>query len=143
MEEIGYIGEDTINTPPPPIPDTDEPTPKSYSPMSFMPTETGVTNATFQLWSTGNLPSNTNLVMRLHQLGNYKSAMIVLEAAEGADKDEVLARFWQDGTHPSNVKGLPLKHMGVIEIRGQENVKNFRIVTADDRSHTINIQYFN
>lgn len=108
-----------------------------------MPTEIAVSNSTVQLWTTGTLPINTNLVMRLHQQNSYKSAMIVLEAAAGADKDAVLARFWQDGTHPSNVKGLPLKHMGVIEIRGQENVRNFRIITADDRPHTINIQYFN
>jgi hypothetical protein len=142
MNEIGFIGEDTRLVPAPPIPATENPNPKSYTVNPFQNTEIGITNATFQLWSTGTLPPNTNLVMKLHQQTTYKSAMITLEAASGANKDDVLARFWQDGTHPSNTNGLPLKHMGVIEIRGTENVKNFRIITADDKPHTINVQYF-
>lgn len=142
MEEIAFIGEDTRLVLPPPIPDLLDPVPVSHKPNPYGPTEDGLCNATFQLWSTGNLPTNTNMVMQLHQKGEYKSAIITLEAAAGADKDAVLARFWQDGTHPTNTNGLPLMHMGVIEIKGFQNVKKFRIISADNRSHTLNIQYF-
>jgi hypothetical protein len=141
-EEIGYIGEDTINNDPPLIPATDDPGPKSYTPFPKANQENALTNSTLVLYTAGSVPLNTNMVMQLHQQGNYSSALITLEAAQGADKDEVLARFWQDGTHPTNSRGLPLKHMGVIEVRGFQNVKNFRIITADDRAHTLQIQYF-
>lgn len=140
--EIGYIGEDTINEVPPLIPETADPGPKSYTPFPKANQELALTNATIQLYTTGTVPPDTNMVMQLHQGNTYNSALITLEAAPGADKDEVLARFWQDGTHPTNARGLPLKHMGVIEVRGFANVKNFRIITADDRAHTIQIQYF-
>ena len=142
MEEIAFIGEDTRLVLPPAIPDLLDPAPVSHKPNPYGNSEDGLCNATFQLWSTANLPPNTNLVMQLHQKGDYKSAMITLEAHADADKSEVLARFWQDGTHPTNTKGLPLMHMGVIEIKGFQNVKKFRIISADNRSHTINIQYF-
>ncbi|WP_113636108.1 hypothetical protein [Nubsella zeaxanthinifaciens] len=140
--EIEYIGEDTINIQPPLIPDTANPAPKSYKPFPKANQELAITNASFPLYTTGTVPADTNLVMQLHQGNNYNSALITLEAAPGADRDEVLARFWQDGTHPTNSRGLPLKHMGVIEVRGFENVKNFRIITADDNAHILQVQYF-
>lgn len=100
-----------------------------------------ISNATFVLNTSTTTPSGENKVMQLHRI-QASSVLVILEAAAGAVPGTVLARFWQDGSHPSTTNGLHLKDGGVVEIIGAENVTNFRIVTADDRPHRIQVQYF-
>ena len=100
-----------------------------------------ISNATFVLNTSGTTPVGENLVMQLHRI-QASSVLIILEAAAGAVAGAVLGRFWQDGSHPSTTNGLHLKDGGVVEIIGSENVTNFRIVTADNRPHRIQVQYF-
>ncbi|MBD1364374.1 hypothetical protein IDJ77_11195 [Mucilaginibacter sp. ZT4R22] len=71
-----------------------------------------------------------------------QSAILVLEAAPGADKSTALGRFWSDGTWPGTVTGMPMYHGSVIEIVGMEDLNNTRIITTDGLTHKINVQYF-
>ena len=140
MQPIQSIVEDTINLQPPVIAANDNPAPVGYPPFAFTNLQNALTHSTLTLFTEATRNGN-NKVMMLHQNTNANRAIVVLEAAAGADKTAVLARFWMDGSHPSNTEGLPLKDMGVFEIVGVTNVKNFRIITADDRAHILQIQY--
>lgn len=141
MQEIQSIVEDTRAILPPNISDLLNPNPVGYAPIPFANLQSALNNATFQLYTSGTVPVNINKVMSLHQNTTANNAIITIEAAPGANKDDVLARFWMDGSHPSNTNGLPLKHMGVFEVVGRTNVQNFRIISADDFPHTIQVQY--
>lgn len=130
---------------PPPlaaVPVQSSPTP--YNPSFLANTyDRAIGNSTFVLKTTGTTDPDDSVVMPLHQIPGVKRAIIAIEAAEGAAKGAVLARIWMDGTYPSQSEGLPLKDGGVIEIVGTYNVLNTRIISADDKAHTIHIQYFN
>jgi hypothetical protein len=71
-----------------------------------------------------------------------QSAILVLEAAPGADKTTALGRFWSDGTWPGVVTGMPMYHGSVIEIISLDDLTNTRIISTDGLSHKINVQYF-
>ncbi|MBC8051873.1 MAG: hypothetical protein H7Y13_02295 [Sphingobacteriaceae bacterium] len=106
--------------------------------------ERAIANGTFQLntSTTPDLEPGESMVMPLHLLPTANSVILSIEAAEGAAEGAVLARLWQDGTYPTINEGLPLKDGGVIEIQGSLNIQNTRIISADDKAHTIQVQYF-
>ena len=143
MEEIPYYGEPTIGVAPPTIDEAENIIVPVAFPTALLGNKgtTGITNSTFELYCTTNVPANTNKVMMLHQGTNANAALVVIEPAEGASPNGVLARFWQDGTFPTPENGLPLKAFGVYEIIGTLNIRNFRIITADDLPHKVQVQY--
>lgn len=71
-----------------------------------------------------------------------QSAILVLEAAPGAAAGKPLGRFWADGTWPTTISGLPAYDGAVIEIIGQDDLYNFRMISVDGLTHKINIQYY-
>lgn len=140
-----YTGPETIGVMPPIIEDTElSPTPTPISAGSLLGNtrQKATTNATFQLPTSTTTTATQSKVMRLHQGTRANMALIVCEAHQDAQAGSVIARFWQDGSAPTPSNGLPFKDGGVIEIIGSENVENFRIITADDTAHTVQVQYF-
>jgi hypothetical protein len=95
---------------------------------------TGVLSTVGGAESVGALPGN-------HQ--GVATAILVLEAAQGATPGAIIARIWQDGTHPTTGKGLPLTNGSLIEIIGLDNIQNTRIISVDGLAHKIQVQYFN
>lgn len=140
MLPIQSFVEDTINVAPPLVAVGPNPAPVGYAPSNFSNLQNALTHTTLTLLTAATQGPN-NKVMMLHQNTNANRAIVVLEAAAGADKTAVLARFWMDGSHPTNTTGLPLKDMGVFEIVGSVNIQNFRVITADDRPHVLQVQY--
>lgn len=139
-----YQGEPTIDQPTPIIEDTaptpGEPTAYQVAPLGNRG-ETASTNTTFLLNTNTTTPAGENKVMQLHQKTNSNSALIVIEANEDATPGAILARFWMDGSLPDPNKGLPLKDCSVFEVIGASNIKNFRIISADDLAHKVQVQY--
>lgn len=139
------IGETTIGVLPEPIPATESgttPVPAAAPSLLANNRTRAITNSTFVLNTSSTTPVAENRVMRLHNRTPAQMALIVLEAGAGAAPGAVLARFWMDGSHPSASNGLQLKEGGVYEVVGSENILNFRIVSADDKPHVLQVQYF-
>ena len=66
------------------------------------------------------------------------SALIILE--QGSGTSLVNARFMETGV-PTQLAGMPLGQLGTYEVVGKRNMSNFRVISADGESHTLNIQY--
>lgn len=102
-----------------------------------------LSHATFQLYTAAAAAAvPANQAQKLHDIPAAGYAMLVLEAAPGAVAGAVLARYWLDADLPTATEGFPIKDGEMIEITSQMNLKNFRIMSADDLAHTIQIQYF-
>lgn len=54
---------------------------------------------------------------------------------------EICARFREDGQAPTTERGMPLAHMGSLEVVGA-NLATFSIVSTDTFTHELNIQYY-
>nr|WP_276898508.1 hypothetical protein [Pedobacter kyonggii] len=140
MEE--YVGEETIGVLPPAIPADQISAPENYIPAPLgNKGMVGVTNTTFLLNTNESTPVGENKVMKLHQGTYANSAIVVLEAAEGAVQNAVIARHWQDGSLPTPTDGLPMTHLSIFEIVGTENIRRFRIISADNKAHKVQVQY--
>lgn len=61
-----------------------------------------------------------------------------------ADSKLVITRFRQDGVNPTTENGMPLGQNGVVEIKGPDNMKKFRVISATNPgyTHPISIEYY-
>ena len=86
-----------------------------------------------------NLPGSWDVTQGLPTAA--QRAIFIVEAASG-DTTPVIARFWQDGTFPTVGGGMPIYDGAPIEIVGNANLLNTRLISADGQAHTINVQFF-
>jgi len=101
-----------------------------------------IDNASFQIAATGvcQLPNKSTT---LGLAGSATSAILIVEAASSSvNPSNVLVRIWLDGTAPTTITGLPLYAGQPVEIIGQDDLMNCRLVSADGNQHALQIQYF-
>ena len=139
-----YTGVETIGVMPPVLETIElSPVPLPNSPSILGNVrQRALTNGTFQLPTSATISGTQSKVTRLHQGTQANLAIVLCEAHPDALPGAILARFWQDGSSPSPTNGLHFKDGGVIEIVGNQNIENFRIITADDLAHVLQVQYF-
>lgn len=71
-------------------------------------------------------------------------ALIVVEVIPGyGGSNDILSRYRQDGVDPTFDSGMPMGHLGVVEIKGADNLKAFRITTATPGfGHIVRVEYY-
>jgi hypothetical protein len=59
-------------------------------------------------------------------------ALIVAEVMPGyGGANDILVRYRQDGVDPAiDSSGMPLGHLGVVEIKGADNLAAFKVISA-------------
>lgn len=71
------------------------------------------------------------------------SAIIVIIAHASAVRTDDVARFWEDGSIPTAAQGLVLGDRTPYEIKGRDNLSNFKIIGVDaGLTHSLQIQYY-
>lgn len=71
-----------------------------------------------------------------------QSAILVVEAAAGANTGAPLVRIWCDGLWPSAISGLPAYDGATLEISSSDDLANCRLISVDGLAHKLNIQYY-
>jgi hypothetical protein len=79
-------------------------------------------------------------------LGLFDQAQSAILVFEGATSDVnvswPIARMWLDGTAPTTITGIPLYAGQPYELKGQFELTNARIVSADGAQHAVQVQFF-
>lgn len=70
-------------------------------------------------------------------------ALIAIEADPTATQS-VACRFSESPSHePTITVGMPLVDLGIYEVKGADNIKNFKIICAEaGKTAIVNIQYY-
>jgi hypothetical protein len=74
---------------------------------------------------------------------NAKIAIVVVEA-DSTLVGNTACRFLEvKNMNPTILMGMPLPDLGIYEVKGKDNLKNFRIITAEfGKVSKVNVQYF-
>lgn len=54
---------------------------------------------------------------------------------------EIIVRYLEDGTTPTDTIGMPCKHFNVFTISSAENLKKFKAIQAQAGTHQITVNY--
>ncbi len=72
-----------------------------------------------------------------------RSAVITIEAAAAEADEPRVVRFTEDGSDPTDTDGMPLGDNGTVEVKGSDNLANFKIIGITAAlTHTLHIQFY-
>lgn len=72
-----------------------------------------------------------------------QTAVLSVEAGQGASDSTKIARFLETGDDPSANDGMPLGDGSILQISGKLNLDAFKVIGLDAGvTHIINIQYY-
>jgi len=70
-------------------------------------------------------------------------AMLITESDPNQNNKDLIIRFREDGSNPSADEGMPLGDMGVYEVKGKENMSQFRMIGIEaGKQHKVRVQFF-
>lgn len=91
-----------------------------------------------------NESANSNVKSLNYDLGLYDFIvmMINVQANPSATDPSKIIRFFEDGTNPDTTHGLFLGDGSVYELKGLENINQFKFISVDGLQHTLAVNVY-